>query len=185
MEDWLENSEGSLSIPQIFSQSHSWGRFEPLHYWNGRCWFARAESWLELKRDQHHWCEIFWAYFLRVSTWRQWSSGVWGWIATWQQNLVIHKGLPHGTGFEGMNGSWGVVEVWHQVTGVIVPEERPRKAIGRDESSVAAVTPAYLRYHQTTGMTNKDTLAFPNDQQVACVELSQPNLQGRLFRVAS
>jgi hypothetical protein len=45
-----------------------------------------------------------------------------------QRDLVMCKGHPGGTGFEGMNGSCRAAEVWHC--------ERPWKAIGEGAASV-------------------------------------------------
>ena len=46
-----------------------------------------------------------------------------------QQNLVMCKGHPGGTDFEGMKGSCRAAEVWHC--------ERPWKAIGENATPVA------------------------------------------------
>ena len=46
-----------------------------------------------------------------------------------QLDLVMCKGNPDGTGFEGMKCSWRAAEAWHC--------ERPWKAIGEGAASVA------------------------------------------------
>ena len=50
-----------------------------------------------------------------------------------QRDLVMCKGHPCGTGFEGMKGSCRAAEVWHC--------ERPWKAIGEGAASVAIEGP--------------------------------------------
>ena len=50
-----------------------------------------------------------------------------------QRNLVICKGHPGGTGFEGMKGSHKAAEAWHC--------ERPWKAIGEGATVVAIEGP--------------------------------------------
>ena len=50
-----------------------------------------------------------------------------------QRDLVICKGHPGGTGFEGMKGSYRAAEAWHC--------ERPWKAIGEGAASVAIDDP--------------------------------------------
>jgi hypothetical protein len=50
-----------------------------------------------------------------------------------QQDLVMCKHHPDGTGFEGMKGSHRTAEAWHC--------ERPWKAIGEGTASVAIDSP--------------------------------------------
>ena len=50
-----------------------------------------------------------------------------------QQDLVMCKGYPADTGFEGMKGSCRAAEAWHQ--------EKPWKATGEGAASVAIDSP--------------------------------------------
>jgi hypothetical protein len=57
-----------------------------------------------------------------------------------QLNLVMCKNHSHGTGFEGMKGSWRTAKSWHW--------ERLVKAIGKGTASVAVNSPGLKRSYK-------------------------------------
>jgi hypothetical protein len=61
-----------------------------------------------------------------------------------QQDLVMCKSYPGGTGFEGMKGSCRAAEAWHC--------ERSLKAIGEGAASVAVDAPRLKRSYSVLEM---------------------------------